>query len=172
MKRTSFFILAALMAILCSGCCVGAGLDSSSPFVTLFKFNQGEDLSSHLWVGWDGKLIEPETPPVALDSGYFLFDFLVAQDRIKYLCFTYDDWRSHRLPEDWQDHWQEYVIAESPFEDIFSVWTGDCHGRNLDHFPAYCPTCENTFFCDTSILNQMIAEGKFNNRQPFDVIYE
>lgn len=52
MKRTSFFILAALMAILCSGCCVGAGLDSSSPFVTLFKFNQGEDLSSHLWVGW------------------------------------------------------------------------------------------------------------------------
>lgn len=170
MKRTTNSIIVALMAIMFSGCCVGAGLDSSQPFVSLFKFNQGEDLSNHLWMTWDGKLIE--TPPVALDSGYFLFDYLVGESKIKYLSFTYDDWRRHRLPEDWQDHWQEYVIAEGPFEQVLSVWTGDCHGRNLDHFPAYCPACESTFFCDTSILNRMIADGKFNNRVPINLIYE
>ena len=160
MKKGALFFLLFILSLVVSSCCVGARMDRDHRLISLFKFNPGEDYADHLWAHNRG-IMRGIEKPIALDSGYYMTNYTsYPRSDIYFLTFTYDDLDSNLIPEDWQSHWEDYVLAKNPFEQFFTVIVEDCHG-NLDQFPAYCKTCESTFYIDTTILNRMIADQEF-----------
>lgn len=163
MKRKGQVLLFFLIGLIVSSCCIGAKMDGAQPLVSLFRFSPGKDYSNHIWVNWRGYIIGGEHRPIALDSGYYVVDYVsYPREDSYFLTFTFDDLENNRIPEDWHSHWRDYVLDQNPFAQFFTVWAGDCHG-NLNRFPAYCCTCESTLFVDTTILNRMIANQEFIN---------
>lgn len=161
MKRNFFFVLSLFLGLIVSSCCVGARMGRDHRLISLFRFNSGEDYADHLWGNQSGGIMIGIKRPIALDSGYYMTNYTTyPRTDIYFLTFTFDDLDSNRIPEDWQSHWEDYVLAKNPFEQFFTVIVEDCHGK-IDMFPAYCSTCESTFYTDTTILNRMIANQEF-----------
>ena len=162
MKRNYFFVLSLFLCLIVSSCCVGARMGREHVLVSLFRFNSGEDYSDHLWGhkrGFWGR-----QRPIVLDSGYYLTNIMFVGEipDIYILTFTFDDMENDRIPEDWQNHWEDYVLAKNPFSQFITIGINDCTG-DLKDIPAYCSSCESTFYADTAILNRQIANQEFEN---------
>lgn len=130
----------------------------------VFKFNSGEDYSQNLAISDNFKLNINEKPetnrPIPLYNGYYLSGSITHNPMtISYLSFTYEDWDSGLVPNDWNTHWKEYVLVDSPYSEYYSVGIGDCNG--IEDIPGYCSQCINTYYVDTTWLNHAIDNGTF-----------
>lgn len=130
--------------------------------VSLFKYHPGEDYSKHVWV----KIVNSKRDvrvikqPMAMDSGFYMGEGMIGRiNGVSFiLSFTYEDLQKGRMPDDWEQHWHDYVIAEKPFEKFYSINTDGC--ENYEAFPAYCQSCKCTFCIDTALMNYLIRSGE------------
>lgn len=136
----------------------------------VYKFSEGEDYSRYFLISDDFKLQPSVKPginrPIPLHNGYYLSP--PPTDRgpwsITYLNFTYDELESGLVPDDWNHHWEEYVLVDCPYKEYYSVGFPNCGDElevELENLPGYCTQCHNTYNVDTVWLNNAIDNGVF-----------
>lgn len=130
----------------------------------VFKYNEGEDYSQYVMISDEFKLQPSETigisRPIALSNDYFLYKITTSDvHTISYLNFTYDELEAGQAPENWELHWQDYVLTDCPFAEYYTAGFSEC--SEIDGIPGYCPTCSSTYYADTAWLNNTITSGVF-----------
>lgn len=138
------------------------------PKYIVYKFHEGEDYSHYFLISDDFKLQPSVKPginrPIPLHNGYYLSPPPPDRDpwSITYLNFTYDELESGLVPDDWNYHWEEYVLVDCPYKEYYSVEISDCYDLDLQLSGiGYCKQCSNTYQIDTVWLNNAIDNGVF-----------
>lgn len=169
MKNVTFVLVLMVISVFQTGCCGSFGRDTEVYIAGLFKYNNGMDYSENYYVPsgylsdrnfaiWNGPTNHKRVgKAIAVKGGYFLGPPLTHGNSFIYFTFTFDDLINERVPEDWRSHWEDYVLADSVFEEFRMIYGSKC--KDNMGVPAYCAECENTYSVDTSELNRMIIDG-------------
>ena len=156
------------------------GADWYSAFV--YKFPEGRDLSNNVMVYKipmvDSVRYIPGYRPIPLRDGYYL-DGPIAktggEPEFYYLTITYDEIESGTAPDDWIEHWKDYLIPcwrypsymYCAYSEFYFIGYCDCPDEECGfrHQVPYneaiileTPIVEDIHI-DTSIINQWILEN-------------
>ena len=132
----------------------------------VFKFPDGEDYSQY-YVIFDHFKLQPSVKPdicrpIRLHNGYYLSNSRTYDaSSWTYLNFTYDELEAGLVPDDWNNHCQDYVLVDCPYDEYYSVVYQGCRSWGLETVPGYCPQCTQTYGVDTAWLNAAIDNGDF-----------
>ncbi len=163
-------IVVAMMCITLCACkkywCEKEGQDI--PKYIVYKFHEGEDYSQFFLISDSFKLQASVKPginrPIPLRNGYYLHVPLTDRGpwSLTYLNFTFDELETGLVPDDWNIHWEEYVLVDCPYKEYYSVEISDCYDQDLQLSRiGYCGQCSNTYYVDTAWLNRGIDNGEF-----------
>ena len=164
MKKHTYLKLF-LVALIIAGVALVYGCACIGKFrvYAIIKFKDGQDMSSQYVTHG----IPPERNHIAalslipLHNGYYLCGHVSRPYKdhpnfVYFFSFTPDEMNSNQVPEDWIDHWRDYVVADGTcIKELFEV-VFDCCEKNCGH-PAFCNHCNPQL--DTTILNKMIEDS-------------
>ena len=147
----------------------------------VYKFEDGKDYSNNVCVHPRLPLSYQIYVPCKLHDGYYwggnvdfgpsgsIWDTTARDDYVYiwdvyYLSFTYDDVAKGRAPSDWQENWRNYVIAHTPFAEIYAgPW--HCFGfknpaSKFRRGDSTMKKYDQTYRLDTTKVNKLIDKGK------------
>lgn len=134
----------------------------------VYKFHEGEDYSNNYLISNYFKLrpsVKPGiTKPIKLHNGYWLCCSITNDPHtLTYLTFTFDEMEEGLVADDWNVYWEDYILADCPYKEYYSIGISDCHDEELElrNMIGYCQQCRNTYYVDTAWLNSMIDKGEF-----------
>lgn len=150
------------------------------PYGYVYKFELGKDYSKNVCVNASDPPSIQTFIPCKLHDGYYwggnlqfgpvsekwdtssIDDILYIWD-VYYLSFTYDDVANDRAPSDWQENWRNYVIAHSPWAEIYA---GPWHCFGLKNPGSKFKSGDSTmkkyayYWIDTTKVNKLIDKGE------------
>ena len=129
---------------------------------TVIKFKDGQDMSrQYVTRGKPERNQNNGLVLLPLHNGYYLCmrfsrPYESHPNFVYLFSFTNEELSNGEVPEDWANHWRDYVVADGTcIEDLFEVMA-DCCEKDCGH-PAYCNHCDPHL--DTTILNKMIDDS-------------
>lgn len=146
--------------------CPGGGRESVHYPGMILKYKQGAAFSNYFHTS-KRAINEGYSSPILylrpLANDYFISLGCNFHDEWEYkgviiLSFTTEDYYNGNVPEDWLNHWEDYILVENPFREgglLFDFFCEEDHG-----VPYYCEGCTNTNNIDTSCVNRLIANGE------------
>lgn len=178
MKKNLVIIM--LMSLTLHGCDIYGCSDS---YVYLYKFEE-EDYANNVCVDFLGSMVP--YVPCKLHNGYYyggsvgypipVEETCIGYDYGKwswvwdvyYLSFTYDDINAGRAPSDWLENWRNYVIAHTPYAEVYAgPWNctgGPASKREKMKFRGTDTTLRkhSYFILDTTKVNKIIDKGQMD----------
>ena len=162
-----------LFFLLLSGCVCSDNSGGDDAYLYVFKYVGEEDLSHHVEIIDNNQILpifldSPECIPIKLHQNYFLnlrhpinYDYTKAQ----LLSITIDDINNGNAPENWKEHWEEYVMEGNPYEAFYICFTNHCKYSKgyYKELPFYREGCGEKGI-DTNIINKMIDDGTLFKR--------
>ena len=161
-------LFATVVLLIQTSCCRNFGQDPYDYPGMLFKYKQGAELpenfhstKAYLRDKWDKPFLRQL--PLQLQNGYYLTFDVAWSNSWEYrdvviLNFTLAEYESGNVPENWIEHWEDYVLIENPL----------CEGGILPFYhceknrgvPYWCENCTSTNNIDTTCVNQMIINNE------------
>ena len=166
MRKILFLGAATAVMMTMVSCCGQFGNNPEKEIATIIKYKDGAELSDYFHANKSNlqrgngerlMLLVPLTDGYYIDFGNCFTEPWQYQD-VVVLNFTMDDYTCGNIPEDWIDHWQDYVLTENPFMEGGVLVENHClkdHGG-----PWYNNECTNTNNVDTAWLNLCIKNGE------------
>ena len=158
--------------LILTGCGCSDNSGGDFPYFYVFKYVGGEDLSHHVEIIDNCQpmpifLDSAECIPIKLNQNYFLnlkhpinYDY----SKARLLLITIDDIENGNVPENWKEHWEEYVMDGNPYEEFYICFASHCKYSEVYYkdFPFYRSGCGDKGI-DKNIINNMIDEGTLFN---------
>ena len=175
-----YLVMIMLLSFTLYGCDRDYCTDSG---VYLYKFEE-DDYSNNVCVTYRGS--SENLVPYKLHNGYYYGGNVAVPEPdgvnvvsegygkwtwvwdVYYLSFTYDDIDAGRAPADWQENWRNYVIAHTPYAEVYAgPWNCTPSGTGRKEQRRY--ECRDTslrkhayFRLDTAKVNKIIDKGEMD----------
>lgn len=166
MRKLFFLLIPTAVLLIQTSCCRNFGQDSTNYPGMIIKYKQGAELLDNfqskkeaLRSGWT----KPYIKPLPLSNGYYFVSNCCWYESWDYrdvviMKFTLEEYETGNVPEDWIEHWEDYVLIENPLCEggILPLY----HCKKNRGVPYWCESCTSTNNIDTSCVNQLIINNE------------